>query len=71
MKVKGLSSKVKKGLRHNAKTVIFATNHVSHLASKERQKSLLMQAEQAQINRQLKEKQLLAVVAAKSSDSEE
>ena len=55
MKTSGLSSKVRKGLRHNAKTATFAANHVNHLAAKERQKSLLMQAEQAQMERMKKE----------------
>ncbi len=60
MKNTGLSSKVRKGLRHNAKSANFAANHVGHLAAKEKQKSLRLQAEQAQLARQKKENQLIA-----------
>ena len=55
MKTTGLSSKVRKGLRHNAKTATFAATHISHLAAKEKQKSLLLQAEKAQLERMKKE----------------
>ncbi len=64
MKNNGLSSKVRKGLRHNAKSATFAANHVNHLAAKERQKSLLMQAEKAQIERQKKESQLSSEIGS-------
>jgi hypothetical protein len=57
MKSAGLSSKIKKNIRHNTKATAFAANHVNHLAAKEKQKSLRLQAEQAQMARMKKESQ--------------
>ena len=55
MKSAGLSSTYKRMLRKTTKIVAFASQHENHLAAKEKQKSLRMQAERAQIERQKRE----------------
>ena len=63
MKSAGLSSKFRKMFRQTTKTTAFAQQQEIHLGIKEKQKSLRMQAEQAQIDRQKKESQFLSAVS--------
>jgi len=59
MKSAGLSSKFRKVIRHNTKTVAFAALQENHFAALEKQKSLRIQAAQAQLARQKKESKLV------------
>lgn len=55
MKSAGLSSTYKRMLRQTTKISVSASLQANHLAAKEKQKSLRMQAEAAQIARQKRE----------------
>ncbi|MBS1960417.1 MAG: hypothetical protein JST80_13150 [Bdellovibrionales bacterium] len=68
MKTAGLSSKVRTAQRHNTKAKTFANAQVGFLAAKEKQRSLLLQAEKAQQDRREREKRLLAAIASKSKE---
>ena len=58
MKSAGLSSTFRNRLKHTTKTTAFATLQENHLAAKEKQKSLRLQAERAQLERQKRERLL-------------
>lgn len=55
MKTAGLSSKVRNAQKHTTKARAFTNLKEIHLGAKERQKSLRLQAEQAQIARKKKD----------------
>ena len=54
MKSAGLSSKTRKAFKHISKTSVFASQQEGHLAAKEKQRLLRMQAAKAQFDRQQK-----------------
>ena len=67
MKSAGLSSTYSKMLRKTTKISVFAAQQDSHLAAKEKQKTLRMQAAQAQFERQKKEATLQSEEASPPS----
>ncbi len=70
MKSAGLSSKVKKGFRQITKMTASSNLQEIHMAAKEKQKSLRLQAEQAQLARQKRESKAAADSALKSTPSD-
>ena len=66
MKSAGLSSTYRTMFKRTTKITAFAAHQDKHLATKEKQKLLRMQAAKAQFDRQRKEKELLAEAALPS-----
>ncbi len=69
MKGNGLSSTTRTLIKKANRQSNFASQKVSYLAAKEKQKSLLMQAEKAQKDRQAREQKWLAATEVSESQS--
>jgi hypothetical protein len=67
MKSAGLSSTARKTFRHLTKAGTFSAQQEGHFASKEKQKSLRLQAEKAQLDRQKRETEFLAAASDSSA----